>query len=144
PGDHLPLLIDDGALYLQRDLARERRVASAVAARLAPATVADDDLAAALAAALADVVARSPRRADSVEVLSDEQKAAVRAALAQKLLVVAGGPGTGKTATVAALVRVLARLGHRPERIALTAPTGKAAHRMAAALGAILARVEDP
>ncbi|WP_068265363.1 exodeoxyribonuclease V subunit alpha [Janibacter limosus] len=62
-----------------------------------------------------------------------EQQAAVRAAAGQLTTVLAGGPGTGKTSTVAGLLTLLleqAELsGHRP-RIALAAPTGKAAARL--------------
>ena len=53
--------------------------------------------------------------------------------------VVAGGPGTGKTRTVArvlALLDELAERGRRPPRIALAAPTGKAAARLEAAVRA--------
>lgn len=60
---------------------------------------------------------------------SDRQRAAVHTALGHGLTVLAGGPGTGKTTTVAALVATLVQsLG--PLRIALAAPTGKAAARL--------------
>ncbi|MDN5716747.1 MAG: exodeoxyribonuclease V subunit alpha [Janibacter sp.] len=62
-----------------------------------------------------------------------EQQAAVRAAAGQLTTVLAGGPGTGKTSTVAGLLTLLLEQaevsGHRP-RIALAAPTGKAAARL--------------
>ena len=58
----------------------------------------------------------------------DEQRAAAKVALAQGLTVLTGGPGTGKTTTVARLLALLAS-GTRL-RIALAAPTGKAAARL--------------
>lgn len=67
------------------------------------------------------------------ERLNPEQKAAVRHALTHRFTIINGGPGTGKTYTLAQLVA--AKLSTRPEtRIALAAPTGKAAKRMAQAL----------
>ncbi|WP_077742305.1 exodeoxyribonuclease V subunit alpha [Mycolicibacterium boenickei] len=53
----------------------------------------------------------------------EEQRAAAKVALSQGLTVLTGGPGTGKTTTVARLLALLAR-------IALAAPTGKAAARL--------------
>jgi exodeoxyribonuclease V alpha subunit len=58
----------------------------------------------------------------------EEQRAAANVALSQGLTVLTGGPGTGKTTTVARLLALLAS-GTRL-RIALAAPTGKAAARL--------------
>src|SRR5215203_265646 len=58
----------------------------------------------------------------------EEQRAAAKLALSQGLTVLTGGPGTGKTTTVARLLALLAS-GSRL-RIALAAPTGKAAARL--------------
>ena len=63
--------------------------------------------------------------------LSDEQKSAVTAAIGSKFLVISGGPGTGKTTIVSA---ILARRGEKPSDIILCAPTGKAQMRMKQAL----------
>ena len=64
----------------------------------------------------------------------DEQRAAARVALTHATTVLTGGPGTGKTTTVAALLALCAEqaeLEGRPAlRIALAAPTGKAAARL--------------
>lgn len=63
----------------------------------------------------------------------DWQKAAAALALRQRLVVLSGGPGTGKTTAVVNLLACLVE--HQPGcRIALAAPTGKAAARMAEAL----------
>ncbi|HEY8583029.1 MAG TPA: AAA family ATPase, partial [Capillimicrobium sp.] len=66
-------------------------------------------------------------------VPTDIQWHAVERALAGRLSILTGGPGTGKTATLRALVDVL---GQRKLRARLCAPTGKAARRMAEATGA--------
>jgi exodeoxyribonuclease V alpha subunit len=64
--------------------------------------------------------------------LAASQKAAVRQALASKLLVITGGPGVGKTTLINAILRILAA---KKLRIQLCAPTGRAAKRMAEATG---------
>lgn len=63
---------------------------------------------------------------------SPEQRAALEAALSHKLLIVTGGPGTGKTTLVRA---ILAGLEGPRIRIALAAPTGRAAKRLAESTG---------
>src|SRR3546814_16085091 len=64
--------------------------------------------------------------------LNDLQFEAVSAALTNALSVVSGGPGTGKTRTITAIIdaykKLCLDLGHMP-RILLIAPTGKAADR---------------
>jgi exodeoxyribonuclease V alpha subunit len=59
--------------------------------------------------------------------LAESQSAAVRLALASKVLVITGGPGVGKTTIVKAILRVLAA---KWVRLLLCAPTGRAAKRM--------------
>jgi len=64
--------------------------------------------------------------------LADSQRQAVRRALASKVLVITGGPGVGKTTLVNAILRILAAKG---VRVALCAPTGRAAKRLAESTG---------
>lgn len=71
--------------------------------------------------------------------LSDEQAAAVALALRRPLLAISGGPGTGKTAIITALLRAWAAGGG--VRVALAAPTGKAANRIQSVIAAQLARL---
>jgi exodeoxyribonuclease V alpha subunit len=75
----------------------------------------------------------------------DEQRAAARVALTHATTVLTGGPGTGKTTTVAALLALCAEqaeLGGAPSvRIALAAPTGKAAARLQQAVEAEVAKL---
>jgi exodeoxyribonuclease V alpha subunit len=119
-----PFVLEGNFLYPQRLLASEDRLVAALAARLRrpspPFSAAEIE-----GALAADQGPRPP---------SDEQRAAVRAALGGRLAVITGGPGTGKTTVVVSLVRGLLRLGVAPEAIALAAPTGKAANRLEEAL----------
>lgn len=64
--------------------------------------------------------------------LAPRQREAVRLALTHKLCVITGGPGTGKTTTVRALLELLAAKGGS---VRLAAPTGRAAKRLAEASG---------
>ena len=64
--------------------------------------------------------------------LAEGQDAAVRLALASKVLVITGGPGVGKTTIVNAILRILAAKG---AKLVLCAPTGRAARRMTEASG---------
>ena len=60
--------------------------------------------------------------------LAPEQEKAVRAATQDKVLIITGGPGTGKTTIINAIIKVFAE---RTDRILLGAPTGRAAKRLA-------------
>jgi exodeoxyribonuclease V alpha subunit len=64
--------------------------------------------------------------------LSAEQESAVRSTLRNPLSVLTGGPGTGKTTTVRALIQAL-EVAHK--RYALASPTGRAAKRLSQAAG---------
>jgi len=82
------------------------------------------------------------RQAGDVPPMLDRQALAVAMALRRRLLLVTGGPGTGKTTTVARLLVAVieaARLrGEAAPRIALAAPTGRAAARLAEAIDGVL------
>jgi exodeoxyribonuclease V alpha subunit len=71
-------------------------------------------------------------QATSEETLTEEQLAAVTAALRHRLSLVTGGPGTGKTASIKAIARAASGAG---ARVLLVAPTGRAAVRMTEASG---------
>lgn len=68
-----------------------------------------------------------------LSTLTFEQRLAVEKALTEGVLIITGGPGTGKTTTVRSLIRLL-RL--RGEEVLLAAPTGRAAKRLTEATGA--------
>ena len=126
----LPLIVDGGCLYTERSRWLEARVAKRLADRLATSV-------SGVTAVLADL-ARRPAAA----ALSDEQSHAVGLAVAGKLAIVTGGPGTGKTLVAAAIVRGFARLGIT--QIALAAQTGKAANRLTQVVGDQLRAIGDP
>ncbi|MCL6448990.1 MAG: ATP-dependent RecD-like DNA helicase [Armatimonadetes bacterium] len=64
--------------------------------------------------------------------LAEKQKEAIRQAVAQKVLVITGGPGTGKTTLVKSILRVMEKKG---QRIVLASPTGRAAKRLSEVTG---------
>jgi exodeoxyribonuclease V alpha subunit len=132
PGARRPFIVDRAHLYQQRLLVCEDRLAAALRARAAGAPLADEAEAARAVAAVVETARPRP---------TDEQAAAVRAALVRPLTVVSGGPGTGKTTIVLAIVRALSRLGLPVEALALAAPTGKAANRLEESIAAGIARL---
>lgn len=69
---------------------------------------------------------------------TDWQKVAAAVALTRRIAVISGGPGTGKTTTVAKLLAAMVQLATDPLRIRLAAPTGKAAARLTESLGGAL------
>ncbi len=73
------------------------------------------------------------------EHFSDEQEQAAVRAVRQHLTVLTGGPGTGKTTSVARMLVLLAAQSDAPLSIALAAPTGKAATRLQEAVRGELA-----
>ena len=64
--------------------------------------------------------------------LAAQQRQAIRSGLTRKVLVITGGPGTGKTTLVRGIVKILEKKG---QKILLGAPTGRAAKRLAEATG---------
>lgn len=78
----------------------------------------------------------------------EEQRSAAEIVLSQAVTVLTGGPGTGKTTTVARLLALLAEQADLPGgvglRIAMAAPTGKAAARLTEAVAAEVARLDSP
>lgn len=130
PGQFRPLILDGAhRLYLYRYWEYERDVAQGLLQRArAPLLEAG---AGALAAGLARLFPGSP----SGE--TDWQRVAALAAATRRFAVISGGPGTGKTHTVVKVLALLMEGGGEPGgglrgdlRVALAAPTGKAAARL--------------
>ena len=116
-----PLVLVDGRLYLERYFRYEEQMAEIIEARIAePPTSLGAAVRAELDALLPPGPAGNP----------DRQHTAASAALAGRLTVIAGGPGTGKTYTVVRMLAALARKLDGFPRVALCAPTGKAAARL--------------
>jgi exodeoxyribonuclease V alpha subunit len=130
PGEHRPLILDDaGRLYLYRYFRYEALLAEAIRARATSESSGIDE------AALAGQLDRYFPTSENAE---DRQRQAALTALRRRFSVISGGPGTGKTTTV---VRILGLLLEQPGgermRIALAAPTGKAAARLAASIASL-------
>ncbi len=125
----LPLVCDDkGRIYLYRYFDYERQLAGAVVARIS--SVPPQSLQPEVRKFLDEYFAENEKR---LAGRSDRQKMAVEMAIINPLTIISGGPGTGKTTIVTAVLAALAL--HDPSlRIALAAPTGKAAARMEDAL----------
>jgi exodeoxyribonuclease V alpha subunit len=131
-----PLRLVGTALALDRYWRHERRIVADLTTRAAttPSDV-DEDL---LRAGLGRLFPGSPSSGP------DLQRVAAAAAVLRSCTVVAGGPGTGKTTTVARILALLheqADAEGRPMRAALAAPTGKAAARLQEAVQEQVARL---
>jgi exodeoxyribonuclease V alpha subunit len=138
PGDYQPLILDGAhRLYLHRYWSYEQDLAKSLLQR-AQRLVKDVDRPQ-LSSGL-DVLFPA-----SAEAEVDWQKLAAATAVMRCLTVISGGPGTGKTTTV---TRILALLRQQPGggslRIALAAPTGKAAARMQEAIQGAKASLKVP
>ncbi len=128
PGAEQPVVLDGHRLYLRRYWRFETELAAALRARLADSPPVDVERARAVLERL------FPEPAE--EGAADRQKVAAANALLQRVSVIAGGPGTGKTHTVTRLLALIASAGGPGgeggmPRIRLAAPTGKAAQRLA-------------
>ncbi|CAN5614529.1 exodeoxyribonuclease V subunit alpha [soil metagenome] len=131
PMSAAPLVMEHGMVALRRYARLEQRLADALAARSAYVATHDID-----AAAMARLFSLVPGHLD-------HQALAAWVVSQQRLTLVTGGPGTGKTTTVARMLALLVGTHNGDAtslRIALAAPTGRAAARMGEAMAAVLAR----
>ncbi|MDD2881356.1 MAG: exodeoxyribonuclease V subunit alpha [Rhodoferax sp.] len=124
-GPGSPLVLDGTRLYLRRNWAAEQAIRRSILARLAQPCAVPDTLKAAL-----DSLFAAPSGGTASP---DWQKVVCAVAAHGRFTLITGGPGTGKTTTVVRLLGLLqsqaTRIG-KPLRIALAAPTGKAAARL--------------
>ena len=134
PGERVPLILDNRSrLYLYRYWDYQQRLADLVEQRVHTNPSVDMAI---LKAGLDRLFpqASGEQVQDGVDDV-DWQKIAASVALMRQFCIISGGPGTGKTTTVA---KILALMLEQPEasqlKIALTAPTGKAAARLQAAM----------
>jgi exodeoxyribonuclease V alpha subunit len=124
PGEFAPLILDgENRLYLYRYWLYERKLAEALLSLASERSTGLDN------AWVKNGISRLFR--DSTGNGPDWQKIAAAAALWSHLCVISGGPGTGKTTTVVKILALLLEQGGGERlRIALAAPTGKAAVRL--------------
>ncbi len=127
-----PLVLEPpDRLYLYRYWQHETRLAEWVQKRRGPVEPRPE-----LAAIRPSLERLFPTRSDEL----DGQRLAACVALSERLCIITGGPGTGKTTTVVRILALLAEealsRGERPPRTVLLAPTGKAASRLAESIKA--------
>lgn len=130
------LVLDQGMVYLQRYHRQEVQVVDDLRARAAlDAPSVDEPV---LTAGLARIFPGAGYA---------EQRSAAESIARARSSVLTGGPGTGKTTTVAGVLALLAEqaaaAGERPIRVGLAAPTGKAAARMKSAVTRALTEILD-
>lgn len=121
PGEYTPLVLDQaGRLYLHRCWGYEQQVATGILSRSHHLMAHE--------AGLEEALERYfPTQNGDVDL----QRSAAKMALTRRFSVISGGPGTGKTATVARILALLLEMaGDTPPEIVLAAPTGKAALRL--------------
>jgi len=128
-------------LYLRRYWGYETHVAHALAERTAAPLPVDEALVRQWLDRLFAPAAGTAPPARGV----DWQKLACAVALRSRLAVITGGPGTGKTYTAARLLALLVAMDPQPERlrVALAAPTGKAAARLKQSIDAALESLQQ-
>ncbi|MDR0836901.1 MAG: exodeoxyribonuclease V subunit alpha [Propionibacteriaceae bacterium] len=116
----IPFVLDEGLLYTQKAWQQQESVRNALLARHAASPPLVDEAA---------LQSMQDTGFDGICV-QPRQSAAIENAVRGLTSVIAGGPGTGKTTVIGAILRALAS---QPEvsRVALAAPTGRAAARMA-------------
>jgi exodeoxyribonuclease V alpha subunit len=142
-----PLVWDGDRLYLHRYWHYELAIADDLIRRCAPAAPGDTTWWPGPDADDVDRVLDSLFGAADGPGAPDLQRLAARRALGPGVSIIAGGPGTGKTYTVARLLaaaHLVAAEQGRPLSVALAAPTGKAAARMGEAVQAALADMGLP
>ncbi len=119
--DDRPLVLDGERLYLQRLFDAEGKLAKRLLELAGRRKAVPDP----------DSVIESLYAGPPKDMPYPEATRALRSAMEQHLCIITGGPGTGKTTLAAKLIAALVRTGGaRPRRIALAAPTGKAAARI--------------
>ncbi|SMG31497.1 DNA helicase/exodeoxyribonuclease V, alpha subunit [Rhodococcus rhodochrous J3] len=132
-GDRGPLrplrLVDTAEgplLYLDRYFRQEQTIRRVLAERTATFPDLDEER----IAATLDELFHHPDDPTRPASAPDRQRVAAALAATRPTAVIAGGPGTGKTHTVARILALLTRLYGHELRIGLAAPTGKAAARL--------------
>jgi exodeoxyribonuclease V alpha subunit len=119
-GEGKPLVLQGNRLYLQRNWALETLILQRVSALLARVPKESPD--------------RFREALAKQENLQEAQRKALAAGFKTMFALFTGGPGTGKTFTAGCFIRLLAASRDKPLKVALAAPTGKAAAHLESAL----------
>ena len=131
-GDNSPLVLQEERLYLRRSWRAEQDILSTLRERLCTTHEVPHDLPLRLHALFGDT---------HQSTTPDWQQVACALACRSGVTLITGGPGTGKTSTVVRLLSLLqsdAIARGQPLRMALAAPTGKAAARLGDSVSAAL------
>jgi exodeoxyribonuclease V alpha subunit len=124
-------------LYLRRAWAAEQAIRQHITQRLALPCDVPADLQQRL-----DALFPPSRATDApTEAQPDMQRLACEVAAQNRITLITGGPGTGKTTTVVKLLALLVGTASRDLHIHLAAPTGKAAARLTESIGKALIRM---
>ena len=143
PGEYAPLVLDHHLrLYLHRYWEYQTSIVEEIKAR------AKSDFDGLDTQRLAEGMSRlfpPPAASCGASDGTDWQKVAAFTAACRRFSVISGGPGTGKTTTVAKILTLLLeQAGESLPRIALAAPTGKAAARLREAIAREKTRLDSP
>ncbi len=150
-GDFKPMVLDDTTgrrlLYFQKFHYHERRLKQRLKTFLTLQvhhTPTDESIQTVIDGLYAQSAAIRKSAGGTPIARDPFQVDAIRAALTAPLLIISGGPGTGKTSLLVNILRALVRTGADPSRIMLAAPTGRAAQRMSETLMSNLATIAEP
>ena len=125
-GENLtPMVLEGENLYLHKFWSYEQELAEWITRKSKQTHAVSDGL----------IEALNREFDGGTETETDWQNVAVLISLVKDLVVISGGPGTGKTHTVRKIISMLEQSGIDPANIALAAPTGKAAQRLNDSLG---------
>jgi exodeoxyribonuclease V alpha subunit len=123
-----PLILHRNRLYFHRHFHAEKAIAEGLLGRLNKTNAAID----------AALVESALQKFSAPVTLTPRQKEALVMALREKIFLLSGGPGTGKTTWISSLLHVVFSLGAiPPHRIHLCAPTGRAAQRLQESLSSL-------
>jgi exodeoxyribonuclease V alpha subunit len=133
PGGYKPLILDSSRLYIYRNWQYEQQLAVSIKERLNDKIPPNNILKEYLSILFS-----------SSDNEINWQQVAACVSLLNRFTVISGGPGTGKTTTVAKILALLQLSSQENLRIALTAPTGKAAARLNSSISSIIPTLPVP
>jgi exodeoxyribonuclease V alpha subunit len=139
PGDYKPLIIDNNRLYLHRYWNYEQKLVKSLLSRIETTFPPDFNN--------YQYQISSFFNSSSLSTSGDHldfQYIAALVSLVNRCTIITGGPGTGKTTTVAKILVLLLMVYGTRKRIALAAPTGKAAARLSSSITQALPAITCP
>ncbi len=140
-----PLIFDLGRLYIRRNFCYETKIADfikKVSKEKTEQNLSEDEKN--TVKSLLDVLFERADDDKSKNEAFDMQKIAAAMAAVSHFCIITGGPGTGKTTTVAKLLLLLQKINPSKNNILLCAPTGKAAGRMTESIKSQFKEEDNP